>query len=885
MRADLARREPEFLARWARDQVFLKRIEQNTEGKPFILHDGPPYANGELHHGHMLNKTLKDVVVRFQQMKGRSADYIPGWDCHGLPIELAVDKRLGKKKREMSSAEFRAECRVYAQEFIDLQMEGFKRLGVQGRWDRSYRTMTAEYEGTIAREFGRLVRSGGVVRGLRPVTWCTRCVTSVADAEVEYDDHKSPSIYVKFHSLGPISALDNLSASVVIWTTTPWTLPANRAVCLNPELTYVALRLKDDSIIVCAEGLREQMEQAIGRTGEEVARCSGAALEGVTLNHPFLDLTVPIILGDHVTTEAGTGCVHTAPGHGEDDFNVGRRYDLEVVVPVDHYGKFTDEAGPYAGLKAVPTNPMIVADLEASGHLLSDPSASVEHSYPHHSRCGRPLLFRATDQWFLSMAHDGLRERCLKAIEGVDWVPEWGQRRIHAMVAARPDWCLSRQRLWGVPIIAFHCDDCGKVNVNADWIDHVADQFDRETSDIWYVREASELLPPGASCSSCGGPTLRKDGDILDVWFDSGVSYVANGFGDAPVDLYLEGSDQHRGWFHTSLLASVATRNRAPYRAALTHGFVVDGRGHKLSKSKKNFTPADKVIEKSGAELIRLWAASADYREDIRVSDEILKRTSDSYRKLRNTLRFLLGNLAGFKPETDAVSGDQLGPLDRVILADIDAFITRVDDAFSHYQFHLAMQAVNEFCAALSAGYLDIAKDRLYCDPVDGPNRRAIQTVLMRAAEALIGVIAPVMPFTAEDAYDHLPGARAESVTLTSFPQAGRYPGSAEISAAGVTLWAVKERIATELEAFRRAKHHTYEARVTIPVSDSERAVLGVFGAGLAEFLLVGSVDFSAPDAVVSIAAVEQPGCSRCWRPDQLDARGLCARCHRALEV
>jgi isoleucyl-tRNA synthetase len=518
-------------------------------------------------------------------MKGYNADYRPGWDCHGLPIELAVDKRLGKKKREMSTAEVRRACREYAQEFVDSQRDSFKRIGIEGRWEEPYVTMNADYEATITREFSRLVRTGGVVRGLRPVHWCPHCVTSVADAEVEYADHQSPSIYVAFNQVDDALVAN---ASLVIWTTTPWTLPANRAVCVHPELTYVGLQV-GERVLIVAEALQEKFLEAVGATGEVVGRWTGQELEGLKLAHPFMGIEVPVILGDHVTTDAGTGCVHTAPGHGEDDFHVGRSNGLEVAVPVDRYGRFTDQAGPYAGQKSVPSNAQIVADLAASGHLINAEGEQVNHSYPHHSRCGKPLIFRATEQWFLSMEHDQLRQRCLDAINKVEWVPNWGQRRIYAMLEARPDWCLSRQRVWGVPIPAFHCRSCAEVTVDADWIDHLADLFGQHTSDIWYEWSFDQLLPDGAVCPSCGSADLDKDSDILDVWFDSGVSYVATGHDQEPVDLYLEGSDQHRGWFHTTLLESVATRGAPPYKRVLTHGFVVDGQGHKLSKSKKNF--------------------------------------------------------------------------------------------------------------------------------------------------------------------------------------------------------------------------------------------------------------------------------------------------------
>ena len=879
MRANLAKREPEFLARWKALDTFRLRMEKNSGNPTFVLHDGPPYANGDLHHGHMLNKTLKDVVLRYVRMKGYNADYTPGWDCHGLPIELAVDKRLGKKKRDMTTAEFRRACRAYAQEFIDRQREGFMRLGIEGHWDDPYVTMNASYEATITREFGRLVRSGGVVRGLRPVHWCTHCVTSVADAEVEYQDHESPSIYVAFDHVGDGLIAD---AALVIWTTTPWTLPANRAVCVHAELDYVGLRV-GDRVLIVAEALKDSFLVAIQKQGNVVARWKGSELEGLRLQHPFMDFDVPILLGDHVTTDAGTGCVHTAPGHGEDDFHVGRAHGLEIAVPVDRYGRFTDQAGPYAKLKAVPSNPQIVADLAASGHLINAEGETIKHSYPHNGRNGKPLIFRATEQWFLSMEHNELRQRCLDAINKVEWVPNWGQRRIYAMLEARPDWCLSRQRVWGVPIPAFHCRSCSDVVVNPDWINHLADLFDEHTSDIWYEWSVEELLPEGACCSSCGSQDLDKDSDILDVWFDSGVSYAATGHDSAPVDLYLEGSDQHRGWFHTTLLESVATRGTPPYKRVLTHGFVVDGQGKKLSKSKKNFTPVAQEIARSGAELIRLWAASADYREDIRVSDEIIKRTSDSYRKLRNTLKFLLGNLADFEPSEHAVSIEGLSWLDAAVLGELDQLVAQVDYHLGCFAFHSAMQSINDYCSKFSSRYLDIAKDRLYCDAKDGVRRRGTQTVVYHHAHTLIRLIAPVMPFTAEDAYDHLPGPRQKSVHLDDFPISVGLgnEGSKPLQ----LLWSLRERIAPELEQFRREKHHTYEAHVRLPMAPEEIECSEIYGNELPELLLVGDVEVVASDQPVSITAVGREACPRCWRPEPLlGATGLCQRCSVAVE-
>src|SRR5512142_743535 len=800
MKANLPQREPEIVRQWEEPAIFQSLVAQNAGragAKRFVLHDGPPYANGDIHIGHALNKILKDIVVKYRNLKGEVADYIPGWDCHGLPIELKVDKELGSKKREMDRSAIIEACRKYALKWIDRQRESFKRLGVFGRWATPYATMSKGYEASIVRALATAAEKGFLYRGKKPVYWCTTDRTALAEAEVEYEDHTSPSIYVAFDVVGglPDPRLTGKKARLVVWTTTPWTLPANLAVSAHPEFAYVAYDL-DGQIVVVAKDLLGRFladvapshlatptpptphspqahEAATGGGGpgpvahladprRVLATLEGKALEGVKYRHPFMARECPVILGEHVTLEAGTGLVHTAPGHGQEDYEVGLRYGLEVLNPVDGAGRFTAEAGKYAGTEIFAANAEIVTALHASGHLLSDPSPTLRHSYPHCWRCHNPVVFRATDQWFLALEHASLRERTLAEIKNVQWIPRWGEERISNMIEHRPDWCLSRQRTWGVPIPVFYCEGCGEPLVSPAVMRRVADVFSHEGIEAWYTRDIAVLVGD-ARCPKCGGASFRREQDILDVWWDSGVSWAAVAAKDAtmgvPVDLYLEGSDQHRGWFHSSLLTSMATRDAAPYRAVLTHGFVLDGQGRAMSKSVGNVVAPDQIIKKYGADILRLWVASTDYRDDVRVGDEILAGLAEGYRKIRNTIRWALGNLDGFDPAQDAVPVAEMEDIDRWAVARLADWVAKVKKAYQDYEFHIAYHATTQFCAVeLSAQYFDIIKDRLYTAKRGGKPRRSAQTALYLVAGDLVRMLAPVLSFTAEEAWGFLPG-------------------------------------------------------------------------------------------------------------------------------
>ncbi|MBM4311476.1 MAG: isoleucine--tRNA ligase, partial [Deltaproteobacteria bacterium] len=671
MKASLPRKEPELLAHWEQTGLYEKIKASRAAAPKFILHDGPPYANGNIHIGTALNKLLKDFIIKSKTMAGFQAPYIPGWDCHGLPIELNVEKSLGRDKQSVSKSEIRRKCRVYAGEFVDIQRSEFKRLGVLGDWDKPYLTLTPGYSATIVREFGKFVASGDVYKRKKPIQWCASCGTALAEAEVEYQDESTPSVYVKFaltpESRAKLPEAARENASVVIWTTTPWTLPANLAICLHPDLDYVAVQTGAE-VLILAEGLLESTMRICGIDRHAIlARFRGSELERLICRHPLCERDSLVIVGEHVTLEAGTGCVHTAPGHGQEDYEAGLRYGLEIFAPVDDAGVFTAEAGEFAGQFVFKANTPIVERLRSVGALLGE--QNISHSYPHCWRCKKPVIFRATEQWFISMETNGLRKRALEAIAATNWIPSWGIDRIRGMVENRPDWCLSRQRTWGVPIVAFYCTECGHLLLDQAVINHVADLFEKDGSDIWFERTPEELLPAGTRCPACSHAEFRPETDILDVWFDSGVSHAAvlerREELASPCDLYLEGSDQHRGWFQSSLLTSVGTRGRAPYRSVLTHGFVMDGKGQKMAKSRGNVIRPEEVIKQYGAEVLRLWVASENYQEDMRISDDILKRLSEAYRKIRNTCRFMLGTLADFDPARDRIAYADLEELDK----------------------------------------------------------------------------------------------------------------------------------------------------------------------------------------------------------------------------
>jgi isoleucyl-tRNA synthetase len=827
MRANLPQNEPLQVEKWKRQGIYRKILEANR-AKKYILHDGPPYANGNIHLGHALNKILKDIIVKHKNMTGFLAPYIPGWDCHGLPIELQVEKDIGRaKKKALSAREVRRLCKDYAEKYISIQREEFQRLGVLGDWENPYRTIDFVYEAAEIRELGKFIASQSLYRQKRPVYWCASCHTALAEAEVEYEELSSPSIYVKF----PIKATgDNQQAiaraSFVIWTTTPWTLPANQAIALHPRFIYRHVKSPAGELILnqeLVEPVMKALDLSPGSYEITAGAWSGTELEGIICRHPWIDREVKIILGDFVTQDQGTGCVHIAPGHGQEDYEVGQLYGLEVLAPVDGEGKFTAEAGDFAGEFVFRADAKIVDKLREKGALLKE--EKLFHSYPHCWRCKKPVIFRATEQWFISMERNDLRRKALKAIDGVNWIPPWGRERIRGMLESRPDWCISRQRSWGVPIPVLYCGGCGKPLLSQELCERVARVFEQEGSDAWFVRPAGDFLPPGTKCSGCGGAEFAKEQDILDVWFDSGVSHAAVVETHAELgeraDLYLEGSDQHRGWFHTALLTSVGTRSRAPYVSVLTHGFTLDGRGRKMSKSLGNVIAPQEVMKKHGAEVLRLWVAAEDYREDVRISDEILSRLVEAYRKLRNTARFLISNLYDFNPDRDAVPGNELAGLDRWVLHRTQRLLSRCRDAYENFEFHVVYHALNNFCSVdLSALYLDIVKDRLYCEAAGSKQRRSAQTAICKVLEALVHLMAPILSFTAEEIWEHMPkrSDAPESVFVSSMPLADEKLVDEELGTRWDQVLKVRAEILKALEGAR--SHgligHSLDARVVL---------------------------------------------------------------------
>ena len=814
MKGNLSQREPEQLKAW-KEKALYRKIREIFQGRPrFILHDGPPYANGEIHIGHAVNKVLKDIIVKSKGLSGFDAPYVPGWDCHGLPIELMVEKKIGKAGIQVDPTEFRHACRQYAAEQVDVQREEFIRLGVFGDWQNPYLTMDFKFEADIIRSLGKICANGHLTKGAKPVHWCTDCGSALAEAEVEYENKRSLAIDVRFRVVDELATLQrchtseghlgNGPLSVVIWTTTPWTLPANQAVALNPELDYAVVQSEESGErLLIAEAL---MKDTMVRIGVEnyrvVAYCKGSALEGLLLRHPFLNREVPIILGDHVTLEAGTGAVHTAPGHGQEDYVVGLKYDLKVDNPVGDDGVFLPDTQFFAGQHVLTANPQVVEVLKDHGVLLH--VESIEHSYPHCWRHKTPVIFRATPQWFISMDKNGLRAKTLQEIKQVQWIPDWGQARIEGMVDNRPDWCVSRQRNWGVPIALFVHRLTGEIHPDTlNLIEQVALRVEEHGINAWFDLEPEELLGSDADQYS-------KMSDTLDVWFDSGVTHacVLNrrdelGF---PADLYLEGSDQHRGWFQSSLLSSVAMNGVAPYRTVLTHGFTVDALGKKMSKSKGNVVSPQKVVRNLGADVLRLWVAATDYRAEMSVSDEILKRTADVYRRLRNTARYLLANLNGFEPTKDLVPAEQLLPLDRWAVDRAWQLQQEIINAYETYQFHLVYQKVHHFCSVdMGSFYLDVTKDRQYTSKADSLARRSAQTAMYHIAAALTRWLAPILSFTSDEIWRFLPGEKPESVFLSTWYE-GLFPLD-EHSTMNREFWnfvlLVREAVSKELEVLR----------------------------------------------------------------------------------
>jgi len=910
MKGNLPQREPEMLKQWGEVDIHQK-IEDAGKDKPrYVLHDGPPYANGHIHIGHALNKILKDIVLKSKRMDGFAAPYVPGWDCHGLPIELQVEKNLGSKKHEISKLEMRKLCREYAAKFVGIQRAEFERLGIFGDWDEPYLTMNASYEGATARELARFAENGGLYKGKKPVHWCSSCGTALAEAEVEYADHKSPSVFVKFalkeDAGSVVPELSGKKASMVIWTTTPWTLPANLAIAIHPELDYAALQLDSGDVVIVADGLKESFLKEIGAEGSVLARFPSRVLEKRLARHPFYDQDSIILLGEHVTLEAGTGCVHTAPGHGQEDYELGLKEGLDVYNPVDNRGRFFENIEFFGGQFVFDANKNVIEKLIEVGALLGH--KEISHSYPHCWRCKKPIIFRATEQWFISMEKNDLRGKALEQINNVNWIPKWGRERIYGMIENRPDWCVSRQRSWGVPIAAFYCKSCGHVLADGKIMHQVADLFAEHTSDIWYDWDASKFLPEGTACPSCGKSEFEKESDILDVWFDSGTSHAAvlelrDNLG-SPADMYLEGSDQHRGWFHSSLLASVGTRGRAPYKNVLTHGFVMDGAGRKMSKSVGNVVAPEDVIKKFGADVLRLWVAAQDYRDDLRISQEILTRLSESYRRIRNTCRYILGNIHDFNPDTDCVAYADMPELDRWAMHQLELLKEKVLASYNDSEFHILYHAVNGFCTVeMSAFYLDILKDRVYTSKSDSLARRSGQTVMYRILDALVRMVAPVLSFTAEEVWADMPGTRESSVHLALFPALTPEVKDEALAQRWEKIIKIRAEVSKALELARVKKviGHSLDAAVAIKASGDTEALLKDYADQLSEIFIVsksglageltGEVYAAEGIEGLEVVVTAAPGekCERCWcYSEELgkDAGhpGICPKCLTAVK-
>ncbi len=906
MRGNLPKREPETLEKWENERLYYKMIEKN-QGKPlYVLHDGPPYANGEIHLGTALNKTLKDFIIKYKNMSGFCAPYVPGWDTHGLPIELKAMKSIGVENGAIPPVELRKHCHDFALTHVKNQMKQFKRLGTLGDYDDPYLTLKPEYEARQVEIFGEMAKSGYMYKGLKPVYWCPDCKTALAEAEIEYSDDPCHSIYVKFRvadDKGIFSAmgLDISNIYFVIWTTTTWTIPGNLAVCLGPEYNYTLVNANGEYYVMAEELVKSTMESA-GITEYTTTGCfTGAELEGIKTQHPLYDRFSPVITGDHVTLESGTGCVHTAPGYGVEDFEVCKKYDeIGILVCVDENGRQTAEAGEFEGMDTDTANKAIAKKLEEKNALLA--IQKIVHPYPHCWRCNSPIIYRATEQWFCSV--NGFKDKAIKAIENVKWIPEWGEDRIKGMVRDRSDWCISRQRTWGVPIPVVYCKDCGKPIVNDKTIKAVADMFRKEGADSWWLKDTSEFIPADVKCE-CGCGEFTKEYDIMDVWFDSGVSHsaVMEQYDCLrwPADLYLEGADQYRGWFQSSLLTSVVYKGTAPYKAVCTHGWVVDGEGKTMHKSLGNGIAPNEITDVYGADILRLWVASSDYHSDIRVSQPILKQLSEAYKKIRNTARFILGNLGngnGFNPDTDSVPDDKLTELDKWALMKLDSVIDKVNEGYNNFDFHIAFHAIHNFCVTdMSNFYLDIIKDRLYCEKEDYEIRRSAQTTMYRILSAVARLSAPIISFTAEEIWSYMPHSSsddAESIFLNQMPEKSGISLSDEFVAKWDFIYSNREAVNKVLEEKRNEKliGKSLEAKVIIHCNSETAEKYKAISDHLSEILIVSDVEVSADrnDSETEFEVVKAEGgkCERCWTysttvGSDSEHPTLCERCCKAV--
>ena len=902
MKADLPRREPGILKFWEED--IYRLIRKKSSGRPkYILHDGPPYANGDIHIGHALNKTLKDIVIKYKTMRGYDAPYVPGWDCHGLPVEHQLFKELGISKSQIKQLEFRKKAADYALKYVEVQKEQFKRLGIFGDWEDSYLTLRPEYVAEVVRAFAKLVEAGYIYKGQKPVNWCIKCETALAEAEVEYEDHTSPSIYAKFEIKD--AKIKNDKSFLLIWTTTPWTLVSNVAVAVHPDLDYVCVKVGDEEFYLAKDLLSNLKEISNLKDYKLIATLKGKDLEGINYVHPFLEREGKIVLADYVSNEEGTGCVHTAPGHGQEDFLTGLKYGLQTIMPVDEKGRFDKTAGEFSGSNVFKANDAIIERLKRNGLLLY--SSEITHSYPHCWRCKEPVIFRATVQWFMNVDHKDLRKKTLKIVKGVKWIPQEGEKRISAMIINRPDWCLSRQRYWGVPIIAFYCEDCKTPILDSKLINHVADLMEKDGSNVWFIKKAEELLPRNYSCPKCKGYRFKKEEDILDVWFDSGVSHQAVlkrraelGF---PSDLYLEGSDQHRGWFQSAILTSMPIDGRAPFKNVLTHGFVVDGEGRKMSKSLGNVISPQDIIASYGADVLRLWVASCDYYEDIRISKEILERISEAYRKIRNTCRFIIGNLYDFDPKKDKIAYDELLEIDRWATSKSNTLLKEVTKYYDDFEFHKVFRSVYNFCTVeLSSFYLDVLKDRLYTYAPSSKERRSCQTAIYDIILILAKSLAPIAAFTAEEIWSKLPLVEGEtSVHTAAWPRGGEGYIDKDLEKGWDEVLALRPCVMKAIEDKRMNNliGDSMEAAVTLYIKNSNRYnFLRGYANDLASIFIVSDFKLENvtefPKDRQGLLEIEDIGiyvdkaggnkCERCWVysksvGDDSSHPKLCSRC------
>jgi len=878
MKANLPKREPEIQRFWKEIDIYGRVLEATRNKPPFILHDGPPYANGDLHLGTALNKILKDIIIKYKTMSGHFCPYVPGWDCHGQPIEFNVEKMLGEEKSKLDIMEVRRRCREYALHYVERQSEQFQRLGVRGDFDNPYLTLRPSYEAVNIRVLAKMLEHGLIFRSRKPIHWCPRCVTALAEAELEYAEKVSPSIYVAFPLLDPLPGRQD-QAAIAIWTTTPWTLPANVAIALHPQMEYVLLQTDSRSLII-GEPLLEKATADMGiETYNVVTKLKGEQLNGMKAGHPWRDRPSTIVTSEYVTTESGTGAVHIAPGHGQEDYQIGLEYDLPMPMPVDDLGMFTSEAPEFEGLFVDDANPKIIEDLKEKGLLLG--VEDFAHSYPHCWRCKGPVIFRATPQWFVSVdrPYDGasLRQRCLDAIEDVRWIPEWNSRRMRGMLETRPDWCISRQRAWGVPIPAFYCLDCGKELFTVASLARVEKIIAAEGADAWFIKEADEILGENFSCEGCGSVRFRKENDILDVWFESGASHeaVLNQWEGLswPSDMYLEGSDQHRGWFQTSMLTAIGERGAPPYRSVLTHGFVVDGDGRKMSKLLGNVINPMEMCDKLGADILRLWVTAADYTVDIPASEEIFDRLVEAYRRIRNTLRFLLGNLYDFDPDRDALTPEGMEELDLWIMSRLQGLVERCTRAMEDYQLHVVYHALHNFCAVdLSSLYLDMRKDCLYTFAPVSAARRSAQTAAYYILQTLVRLMAPVLCHTSEEVWRLIEGGEEQiSVQLQTWPEVEERWRDSGLEEIYVRLLEVRDAVTKSLEEKRAAKElgTSLEAMVKLAVPPSLADLFTTREDFLPTLFIVSRVELEVlgEEGEIRVEVVRAPGekCARCW--------------------